>query len=281
MYMRGFRLHCIWPTTTLPRPMKAERRHELKTNSLMQRLRLFPQFVSQYQSQIALVSVLIALAIVLVRYRMSSAEQRLTEARQSLSIASDDLQRLENPMRGTDALMFMKAREDSYSEGLQQADEALQKAPDSQPALKAQALILKGDFNFNMANFPELPGAATQPSLRPAESEESLLSNASDAYTEVIQKYAGERFAVTAAHFGLAAVAENRGAWDAAKAQYQAILDSDAEAPYKTLANMRLGLLGQLEQPAAVDLSAAAPAPAETPATQPMTATQPSSRPGR
>jgi hypothetical protein len=178
-------------------------------------------------------------------------------------------------MRGTDPLMFMKAREDSYSEGLQQADEALQKAPDSQPGLKAQALILKGDFNFNMANFPELPGAATQPSLRPDESEENLLSNASDAYTEAVEKYATEKFAVTAAHFGLAAVAENRGAWDAAKAQYQAILDSDAEAPYKNLASMRLELLPQLAHPVVVDLSAPAPA------TQAITATQPSSRPGK
>jgi len=251
--------------------MKAERRHELKTNSLISSLRLFPETIKQYQSQIALVVVLIALAIVLVRYRMSAAEQRLTEARESLSIASDDMQQLQNPIFGLDPQIVMKKREDVFSEGLQQADDAFQKTPDSQATLKAQALILKGDFNFNMANLPELPGAATQPSLRPSESEDSLLSNASDAYTQVLQNYASEKFAVTAAHFGLAAVAENKGAWDAAKAQYQAVVDGNAEAPYKALASARLTMLPQLAQPVAVDLPATQPS-AATRASGPSTA---------
>jgi hypothetical protein len=258
--------------------MKAERRHELKANSLSQSLRLFPEKVKQYQSQIALGLVLIALAIVLVRYRMNAAEQRLIDAQTNLSIASDDLQRL-NSFPGSDLQGFMKGREDFYSEGLQRADDALQKAPDSQPVLKAQALVLKGDFNFNMANFPELPGAATQPSLKPAESEETLLSNASDAYNEVLQSYASEKFAVTAAHFGLGAVAENRAAWDAAKAQYQAIVDSDAETPYKNLANIRLAMLPQLSQPVAVDLPATQPTAATTQPTAKAQATAVSTSP--
>ncbi len=187
--------------------MKAERRHELKANSLSQSLLLFPEKIKQYQSQIALVLVLIALAVVLIRYRMNAAEQRLFDAQTSLSLASDNLQHLENSPSGADPQILMKSREDVYAEGLQQADDAFQKAPDSQLVLKAQALVLKGDLNFNMANFPELPGAATQPSLRPSESEDTLLTNASDAYNQVLQNYASEKFAVTAAHFGLAAVA--------------------------------------------------------------------------
>jgi tetratricopeptide (TPR) repeat protein len=254
--------------------MKAERRHELKRNSLTQGLGSIPETLKQYQSQIALVVVLIALAIVLVQYRWSSAEQRLADAKTSLAIASDDLQRLENmaPQPGTDMSIVMKQREELYSEGLQQADEALQKAPSSQTVLKARALVLKGDLNFNMANFPELPGAATQPTLRPEESDETLLSNAADAYNEVLQNYVGEKFAVTAAHFGLAAVAENRGEWDAAKAQYQAVLDGDAETGYKDIATMRVGMLAQLRQKVAVDL------PANTTT---IVTTQASSRPGK
>jgi hypothetical protein len=243
--------------------MKAERRHELKANSLSQSLLLFPEKVKQYQSQISLVVILIALAIVLVRYRMNAAEQRLADAQTSLSIASEDLHRLET-LAPRDLQTLVKVREEYYSEGLQQADDALQKAPDSQPILKAQALVLKGDFNFNMANFPELPGAATEPSLRPAESEEILLTNASDAYNEVLQSYASEKLQVTAAHFGLAAVAENRGDWDAAKAQYQAIIDGNAEAPFKTLAAGRLSLIPQLMTPVAMDLPATQPTAATT-----------------
>ena len=105
-------LHCIWTTTTLPRPMKAERRHELKSNSLSTSLLLIPEKVKQYQSQIALGIVLIALAVVLVRYRMSAAEQRLAEAQESLAIASDDLRQLENivPPPGGDLLILVKQR---------------------------------------------------------------------------------------------------------------------------------------------------------------------------
>ncbi|HEX4055721.1 MAG TPA: hypothetical protein VHX86_15765 [Tepidisphaeraceae bacterium] len=248
--------------------MKAERRHELKINSLSWTLQQLPETAKKYQSQIALVLVLAAVAVLLVRYRSNSAQQRVAEARQSLGIAGEDLRQLESiaPYPGADLQMVMRKREDIYSDGLQQADQVLQKAAESQAALKAQALILKGDFNFDMANFPDLPGAATQPSLQPAESAESLLSNAADAYTQVLQNYASDKSAVTAAHFGLAAVAENRGAWNDAKTQYQAIVDGDAEAPYKVLASMRLAILPQLEEPVAMDVSAA---------------TQPSSRPAK
>jgi hypothetical protein len=273
--------------------MKAERRHELKANSLSQGLKVVPDKIKQYQSQISLGIILIALVIILIRYRINAAGQRLLEAQISLSNASDDLQRLENA-RTTDPQVLMKEREDIYAEGLQQADDAFQKAPDWQRALKAQALILKGDLNFNMANFPELPGAATQTSLRPSETEDTLLSNAADAYSQVLQNYASEKFAATAAHFGLGAVAENRGQWDAAKTQYQAIVDSGAEQPYKLLATDRLALIPQLSQPLTMDLPATQPAavlgpsvklpmnplgnsPA-TPATKPVEANSPGKR---
>jgi predicted negative regulator of RcsB-dependent stress response len=83
----------------------------------------------------------------------------------------------------------------------------------------------------------------------------------------VLQNYPGQKFAVAAAHFGLAAVAENRAVgggtgapdasqWDTAKAQYQAVLDSNAEQAFKDVATMRMGLLPQLSKPVAIGLSA-------------------------
>jgi hypothetical protein len=260
-------LLCPSGTITLPRPMKAERRHVLKANSLIWTLQGLPETIKKYQSQIALGLVLVALAIVMVRYRINMAQERLMGAQQNLGVAAEDLHRLKNMAfnPGSDGVGYMKEREEFYSDGLQQADEAFQKAPDSQDAMKAEALLDKGDLNFEMANTPEMPGAATQPSLRPAEPEDSLLSNASDAYTQVLQNYSSQKFAVTAARFGLAAVAENRAVagggsdasqWDAAKAQYQAVLDSDAEEAFKTIASLRLGLLPQLSKPAAIGLTA-------------------------
>jgi hypothetical protein len=239
--------------------MKAQRRQELKANSLLWHIQGLPEQIKKYQSQIALVLLLIALAIVLIRYRMNAAEQRLYDAQAAMAIAGEDLTRLRSLQAFGlgDLENLMKAREEAFEDGLQQADTAFQKAPDSQAAMKAQALLDKGDLNFEMANFPELPGASTRPALRPAESEDTLLSGAADAYSQVINGYADQKFAVAASRFGLAAVSENRGNWDDAKKQYQAILDSDADQPFKDMANQRMALLPQLSQPVTVDLQAA------------------------
>jgi len=244
--------------------MKAQRRHELKANSLIWTLQGLPEAIKKYQSQIALVLVLIALAVVMVRYRINLAQEKLQGAQQSLGVAADDLGRLKGMAYrpGTDGIQYMREREIYYADGLQQADDAFQKAPDSQEAMKAEALLDKGDLNFEMANTPGLPGAATQPALRPAEPQDALLSNASDAYTQVLGNYGSQKFAMTAAHFGLAAVAEDRAAagdgsqWDAAKAQYQAVLDSDVEAGFKAIATLRLGMLAQLSKPMATGMPA-------------------------
>jgi len=249
--------------------MKAQRRHELKANSLIWTLQGLPQTIKKYQSQISLVLVLIALAILMVRYRVNIAQQRLHEAQQSLGIATDELNMLKARyfVPGDDASQYMKMREEYFGDGLQQADDAYQKTPDSQASLKANALLMKGDLNFQMAGTPPLPGAATQPSLRPSEPADQLLSGAYDSYSQVLSDYPKLNFATTAARFGLAAVAENRAVlnggsdasqWDAARAQYQAIIDSDAEAAYKAIATARLQLLPKLSAPVAIGYTAPA-----------------------
>jgi type II secretory pathway pseudopilin PulG len=258
------RLLWVGSTITLPHPMKAQRRRELKANSLIWTLQGLPETIKKYQSQVSLGLVVIALAIVLIQYRIRTGQERLEAARTSLGYAADDLQRLRTMSYDPqgDGQAFMRQREEFFSDGLQQADKVLEKAPDGEVQMKAQALLDKGDLNFEMANFPELNGAATQPALRPAEPQDTLLGNASDAYNQAIQNYADQRPVVTAAHFGLAAVAEDRAAggdpsqWDAARAQYQAVIDGDAEQPFKVLAKQRLQLLPQLQLPATIDLSA-------------------------
>jgi len=253
--------------------MKADRRRELKANSLSAMLQQLPELAKKYQSQIALVLIVAALAVALVRYRYSAAQSRLANAQQGLAVASQSLQRLEE-FYHPDPQVLAKGRESYFDDGLQEADQVLQNAPDSQTGLKAQALLVKGDFNFDMANLPLPPGAATQPSLQPAESIDSLLSAAADAYTQVVQNYPSEKSAVTAAHFGLAAVAEDRKAWDDAKKEYQAILNGDADAPYKALAQQRLQMLSQIQRPLTTNLPA-------NPPTSVSATTQPTTRPGK
>jgi hypothetical protein len=262
--------------------MKAQRRQQLKANSLIWHLQGLPELIRRYQSQIALVVLLIALVIVMIRYRITAAEARLAEAQQSLSLATEDFGRLQSfqYFAGSDPAEFNKRREEFFSDGLEQADDAFQKAPDSQHAIKAEALKLKGDINFELANAPELPGAATQPSHRPSESVDTLLNDAGAAYNQILQDYPDQMWAVVAAHFGLAAIAEDRAAtdgtqWDAAKAQYRAIIDSGADEGYKKLATGRIALLAQLQHPATVNVSAATQAGLTQSASTQPASTQP------
>ena len=256
--------------------MKAQRRHELKQNSLIATLQQLPTTIKQYQSQIALVVVVIALAVVVIRYKINSAAERLAEAQASLGIAGDDLSRLRQtvPNPRDDSKAIMQEREMLYSEGIKEADDALEKAPLSKESLRAQTLLTKGDLNFEVANAPELPGAATEPSLRPSESDQQLLDDAYEAYSQVVQNYPSQTSDVTQARFGLGAVAEDRAVlnggsdpaqWAAAKQQFQAVLDSDAPAGFKNLAGQQMQLLPQLQRPLMTELSA----PSSQPSAQP------------
>ena len=128
--------------------------------------------------------------IVMVRYRINVAQERLFAAQQSLGIAADDLRRLKDCVQSGNG-------RDSVHEGPRgilfgwaaTGGRGVSESARSQEAMKAEALLGQGDLNFEMANTPELPGAATQPALRLADPEDSLLSNASDAYSQILQNY--------------------------------------------------------------------------------------------
>src|SRR5580692_9740865 len=79
-----FHLLCISNVTTLPRPMKAERRRELKVNSLVWHLQGLPTTIKKYQSQILLALTLIALAVILIENRVRASREKLQAAQQSL-----------------------------------------------------------------------------------------------------------------------------------------------------------------------------------------------------
>jgi hypothetical protein len=258
--------------------MKAQRRHELKENSLIRSIKQLPRTGHQYGSRIALGVILVAIVIVVVRSRMSASAERLSIAQQSLNQAGGDLFQLQSPGRlaapaGAE-MQLAQDRQALYSDGIKLADDALDKVGSKDIHIKAQALLYKGDLNFQLANLPPLPGAATQPSLQPDEKPQELLENAEAAYSQVLAECPNETFAVTAAHFGLAAIAENRAVtdpsqWDNARQHYQAVLDGKAAQAFKSLAAQRLNLLGQLQQPILTDVSPIFPGGATRPTTAP------------
>ena len=258
--------------------MKAQRRHELKQNSLIHALQNLPETGKLYGSQIALGVILVALVIIWVRCRATSATERVTAAEQSVGGASDSLKRLKMALqmqRGDEPAVAMERRQ-MFAQGVAMVDDALERVGDRDPQVKAQALLLRGDLNFTMANLPQLAGAATQPSLRPDQPTGDLLNSAADAYGQVLQEFPSDDFAATSAHFGLAAVAEDRAGasgdpqqWETARLQYQAIVDGGASPAFRSLAMERLKSLALVQQPLTIDLGLKAATQPSVPSTMP------------
>jgi hypothetical protein len=114
----------------------------------------------------------------------------------------------------------------------------------------ADATVAQGDYSWALATYPEVPAAATQPSLKPEKPRPDLLKDAKDSYIQVLTQYADQPQAVIKARFGLGAVAENELNWDEAKKQYEAIRDmSDASISYQNLAKAKLMQVEEIRHP--------------------------------
>jgi hypothetical protein len=255
--------------------MKAERRHELKQNSLVRSLEGIPNRGKEFASRLSLGLVLVALVVVLIRYRMNSNAEQVAKARAFLAEANSSIRLLTsaNPEQIFDGSLFFafpgneareaQGRNEVYTTGIKAVDDALAAAPSGDAQIHAQALIARGDLNFSLANLPPIPGAATRPSLAPPAPQDQLLKDAESAYNQVLQQYPGDIAMVTSARFGIAAVAEDRAGldpagaaslWDKARDQYQAISDSSASQSLRVIADNRKALVDQLSKPPLVGL---------------------------
>src|SRR5262245_41078060 len=72
---------------TLPRPMKAQRRHELQANELARQLETFPETLKRHAGTIMLVISVALVIFFLVRYRRQAAESRAVTLGNSLATA--------------------------------------------------------------------------------------------------------------------------------------------------------------------------------------------------
>ncbi|MGE5612617.1 MAG: hypothetical protein ACM359_25435 [Bacillota bacterium] len=254
--------------------MKAERRHELETNSLALWLRWrAPQLWEQYGTRILLGILVLALAIVLLRYRLNAPVKAAAEATENLAAA-----------RSLIAELRVGTPPGQVSQAVKLISDALNRS--DAPQIQAEAYLTLGDYYWALANYPISPQAATQPSLRPDQPSDVLLNKAEEAYTKVLGISQAKGYAPAAAHLGLAAIAENRAYeadrtakanagqnkfWAVAKEQYEAVANT-ANAPLvlKEEAKWHLDRLPQLQQPVWI-----APQPSTqpaTPSTQPAAA---------
>ena len=175
-------------------------------------------------------------------------------------------------------------------------NDVITKADDA--GTKGRALVVRGDLNWYLANLPELPGAATQPTLRPEVPADEVLKQSAAAYTTVTTLAGADKQSVAAARLGLAAIAENRGDWDGATQQLQAVAgETDvAVAVLAAAAKAQLAEMPTIRQAAYLAPEGGVPArplppttvPTTVPATLPagvmgpaMPATRPTTKPAK
>ncbi len=232
--------------------MKAERRHELQTNTLAQFLSDLPLYLRFHANKIMAGVIVICLVILLVQYRMKAAREAKELTRSSLISARNGIDqiRIIDRSRPTDAQRAADRRMVA-SQVNSAINQILQNTTDADDAsLRAEALIAQGDLNWTLANLPTLPGAATQPSLMLPQSSDDYLSNAADAYKQVLKNYESQKVAKVTALLGLAAVDENRGEWEKAIDEYNAIItDPTIVRAFKEIARQRLAMIPTLRSP--------------------------------
>jgi tetratricopeptide (TPR) repeat protein len=278
--------------------MKAERRHELKQNTLAHSLETLPDVGRKHGTKI-LVVITVGLAVaLLIRSRVTSSRAAAESAAYAIGDGRESIDQLktyaerQSPAQGRALALAV----------LQQVDKDVQKVLDStdDPKLVAEARLLQGDVNWELAALPEAPGASTRPDLALPKSDEQFLQSAMDAYQSVVDNAAAPQESKISARLGLAAVWENRRQFDKAKEQYQKVLDDTATPkPLKDLAASAISRLEIIRKPALLAQPAQEPVvsgamipattapsttqstqPATTPSTVPATAPQAPNNPG-
>jgi hypothetical protein len=290
--------------------MKAERRHELQENSLARTLENLPVAARLYADKILLGVIIVLLVIVLIRWRMNAREQRTEGAVDSLAMARSAIRQLANTPPIGPADQIAQIRTQARSDAERNIEQTLTDARSNDDRLHAEALVARGDLYWTLANLPPIGASGTSaststtsPSSQPtittftqpaSESPDELLNKAAEAYQQVLRDYRSQQRAKAASMFGLAAIAENRGDWQTAAKQYQAIIDDkDVLKMYQTSAESRLKMLDRIKQPKLLATPSTRPAepelpplvmppPASKPASAPTTAAptvQPSTQP--
>jgi len=236
--------------------MKAERRHELKSNTLATKLVTLPDTSKKFAGRVVLVCAIVAVAAFLIVNRITTGSRDKLQSAQDLATARQLI----------DQLRTVEISPTSVQTNSTEAQDLVQRVIDSStdPKLLAEAYVAKGDLAWALGNTywrhdgtPMLPGSTSQPSMRPRQDRETLLKDAADAYREVVDRYSSEKLALISAQFGLAALAQNRGAmshnpndWLAATELYNTILkNDDAPAAMKAEARYQLNQLPELQKP--------------------------------
>src|SRR5258706_5301666 len=215
--------------------MKAERRHELQTNTLALWLRWkAPELWAKFGTHILLGIIIVMLGIVLIRHLMNKPVEEAHRAADYLISAREGINDLNAGNKSPGEARGI----------LTQIQQAMEQS--KRPEVQSEAQLALGDYYWALFNAPMPLGADTRPVEVPTDSPAEMLDKAQAAYEASMKEGGSRPYVNTRARFGLAAVAEGRAVdamrkagvktvdvgafWDKAKEQYQAIL-SDPTTP--------------------------------------------------
>lgn len=270
--------------------MKSERRHDLKQNTLAHGLETLPDVGRRHGTKI-LIIVMVGLAVaLLIRSRVSSSRAAAESAAYALGHGREMVEQLQASSERVPATQFISVAQE-ISKAVDTAVRQVLESTDD-PRMIAEARVLQGDLYWQLAAIPEPPGSTTRPELALPRTDDQLLESAATAYKAALDAKSAPQESTTSARLGLAAVAENRRQWDAAREQYQKVVD-DPQAP-QPLKDLAAGSITRLEtlrkppliaQPATLPTIEAAMQPSTTrastaPATSSTTAPGAATAPG-
>jgi tetratricopeptide (TPR) repeat protein len=230
--------------------MKAEHRHELKTNDLSKALITTGDYVREYGGRVALALAIVILVVVLINTRVKRSRENDAKVRSNLAFAQSQVDQFEtvglDPTSGMPTFTVPQ-----FDEVRSNLNDILSESSDKQ--VLAQALVAMGDLNWAMANYPDIApnsAAATRPSYKLEKKKPDYLKEAAENYQQVLDRYPDQIMPVFNARFGLAAVAEQNRQWDQARRQYEQIAKSaDDLKTFKQLAEARLKNLDEISKP--------------------------------
>ncbi len=255
--------------------MKAERRHELQTNTLDRTIQNLPQFWREHGSKVALAVIGVLLVVVLTRMYFANRAEKAARVGENLSLARSAIAGLRDSIFWSNERMSGADVKRRMDEVRRDVDTSLNTVlnESSDPAQQGEANVLRGDLYYALAMVGDLPEATTQPSLRPDKSPADLMKEAERRYSEVLREAGALPSTLIArARFGLAAIAENELKWDVAQSHYDAIKgDSSLPGALRDQAQVRISLLKDAQKGRVIGHPRTAPTtgPATAPAAAP------------
>jgi hypothetical protein len=228
-------------------------------------------FLNKYGNSIA-TAVLVASAVFLfIRWRQNSAMKAHNEIAAQLQTAQSQVESLHAgrfAAPGASSADIIKAIQQSQTQSTS-AIESLIGNSDADAQLRAQAFVLRGDMYWYLANLPPLAGSDSEASLRLPDSSDTLLTKSAESYQQVLKDpaFADQHQQINAAHLGLAAIAENKGDWDTAKKEFEAVAnDPNAVPVLADQAKAQASAIAELKNPIYIappsGIATTAPAPA-------------------